>query len=347
VCFRENPVLFDAHENTFFHGHFDIFFNRTLDSKAHFFTAQIEVALTAAMKAEGKCSALGSELVKLFRALASSKRQRSSNPAHCEDNNNHQIHHHNQALVVRDPSYKKRATAKVQGSKELAGFDRSVKQDTEISPKFNSLIDGREQCHNEALETNRSDSTANTTHTKTSFSNISNLGTNLSTIETFTDPSSSYATQRSSHGHEQHDRSVVQVGRIFRLASKFHSHNKQESDDGQCTTLPTNVSVAAANSTINGGIERCVKVDSVNKQGDAKMVAAEGKLPITEGKRRIERTSKERIRMGCASRDYQTSDLRMGEGRILVNVCHQSAFVSGTRSKLLTQGSKYAAVKTE
>ena len=312
------------------HEHFN-FVHRTLESKTQFFTAQIEIALTAAMKAEGKCSALGSELVKVFRALASSKRKRSSKPTQYEENN----HHHNQTLVVRDPSYKKRATKEQHsvGAKESAGFDKNLKEHADTLP-------------NEALETNRSDSTTTTTtHTKTSMSNLSNLGTNLSTIETFTDPSSSYATQRSMHGHDHHDRSIVKMGRMFKLATDLHSH-KQSSDD-QYQSLPTKASTTIITSNTDHG--RCNMMDGVKTQNDAKMMILEGKLPITEGKSgktRLECTRKERIRVGCASRDYQMTDVRMDEGRILVNVCHQSAFVSGTRARVLTQGENFT-VKTE
>jgi hypothetical protein len=91
--------------------------------------------------------------------------------------------------------------------------------------------------------------------------------------------------------------------------------------------------------------------NSIIRTESEKTMVLRGKLPMAEGqqqlaRRRIECTRKESIRVGgsAASRGYQMTDLRLDGGRILVNVSHRSAFISGTR--LVKQGDTFSAVKT-
>ena len=48
---------------------------RSLEFRIHFFGTPIQAAFAAAMRAEGKCSTLGAELIKVIRVLASSKKE--------------------------------------------------------------------------------------------------------------------------------------------------------------------------------------------------------------------------------------------------------------------------------
>ena len=49
---------------------------RSLESRIHYFNAPMQpAAFVAAMTAEGKCSTLGAELIKVIRVLASSKKE--------------------------------------------------------------------------------------------------------------------------------------------------------------------------------------------------------------------------------------------------------------------------------
>ena len=150
------------------------------------------------------------------------------------------------------------------------------------------------------------------------------------------------------HHHDVNADANVKMGRTFSLAAESNAAclelppKDSATQHGSCETA-----IAAANfQTADGS---CRMLDNILRTESEKTMILKGKLPMTQGKlakRRIECTRKESIHVGsaAASRDYQMTDIRLDSGRILVNVSHQSAFVSGM--KLVKQGDTFTAVKT-
>lgn len=315
------------------------------------FSSQVQTAIEAAMTAEGKCSALGSELVKVFRTLASSKKE--SPPKLLESEESSEQHRHAKAEAVSGSKTKcppnpvqpaASPMCKKGVSKGLSATPESTaKEISELDTKPNDSRDGDPRArtpeggsgiqsqHVSQLEANEAETRSTSAdtlhvnsslgHTSTAFgiasspsaghSSASYAHTSAASISSY--KGTTTAARMLIHGN---DGAIIKMGRKFSLTA--HGHNQDRV--GEVSEI--------SNADPSGE-----KVLDIVRKHDAGMVILEGKLPITQGKlgkRKIECTKKS-IHLSSTARDYQMTDIRLNAGRIFVNVSHRSAFISGTR----------------
>ncbi|KAH7281668.1 hypothetical protein KP509_36G057700 [Ceratopteris richardii] len=317
---------------------------RTLDSRMDIFSSQLKTAIDAAMTAEGKCSALGSELVKVFRTLASSKKESPSKPTEYEENNDPKKHPKSEVppgskykvppntSVYRKVSNKGSSTSTDSSSKECSEIESKAfgsKPDVDYQVKNQDIMDteGLKASQGKTREDQTKCNTHASTHENSSlcypasissgYIGVSSANANDSTIHSY--KGSASAARMVIHGT---DGAVIKMGRKFSLTA--HSQSKKQAGE------------QSEGSSKNPEGD---KVWNVVRREDSGVMVLESKLPITHGKlgkRRIECGKKENIHMSSATGDYQMTDIRLNAGRIFVNVSHRSAFISGTR--LLKRG---------
>lgn len=312
------------------------------------FSSQLQTAIEAAMTAEGKCSALGSELVKVFRTLASSKKDSPPKLMEAEESSEQHRQPKAEAIKTKCPpnaiQHTVCALCKKEGSSSLSvTTESSTKEFPELDTKANDSRDSAPHANTpegtnsieslqvgqcEAKEADTKSTSTDTMHVNSSLghastafgiastsstghSSVSYAHANASSIESY--KGSATAARMLIHGN---DGAMIKMGRKFSLTAHGHS---QDQVSKVCEV---------SNMDPSGG-----KALDIVRRHNAGMVILEGKLPITQGKlgkRRIECTKKS-IHLSSTARDYQMTDIRLNAGRIFVNVSHRSAFISGTR----------------
>ncbi|MCO5580459.1 hypothetical protein L7F22_034327 [Adiantum nelumboides] len=312
---------------------------RALDSRMEIFSSQLQTAIEAAMTAEGKCSALGSELVKVFRALASSKKE--SPPKLLDSEESNEQHKHPRTETVAGSKHKVSAVCtpcKKEGNKgspvstenisgeclELDTKRVNHKQDSDSHGKTpeSMHIEGQKVSQSKARESDTICTSVENMHSNSSLSHPSSVSSghatalyargNASSSESY--KGSTSAARMVIHGNNG---AIMQMGRKFSLTT--HSHNQDRLGE------------------VSGALDKGSAGDNgldIVRREDSGVMILEGKLPITHaklGKRRIECTKKESIHLSSTARDYQMTDIRLDAGRIFVNVSHRSAFISSTR----------------
>ncbi|KAI5082117.1 hypothetical protein GOP47_0001860 [Adiantum capillus-veneris] len=310
---------------------------RSLDSRMEVFSSQLQTAIEAAMTAEGKCSALGSELVKVFRALASSKKESPPKLLDSEESSEQHKHPKTETFAVSKHKVAQNPVAACTSCKK--GINKGSSVTTESSQRECSELDTKgldssdshgktpESMHTEGQQVGQSkaresDATCTSVenmHSNSSLSHPSSISSghtsalcahgNASSIEAY--KGSASAARMIIHGN---DGAIIKMGRKFSLTA--HSHNQDQSGD---------VSVA-----LDKDSTRDKSLDIVRRE-DSGVMILEGKLPITHaklGKRRIECTKKESIHLSSTARDYQMTDIRLNAGRIFVNLTNIDSCLS-------------------
>ncbi|MCO5578128.1 hypothetical protein L7F22_031966 [Adiantum nelumboides] len=289
---------------------------KTLETKTEELSVGMHSALECAQVAESKCSALGAELVKVFRMLASSRKESPTKMMGGDgpDEDSEQHHPHHRSRCAR--SHHSGAKSKTISSHAACTYCKRA-----AMKGSNDLVDcTKEHQHNEQIQSDTLDNDVLEGHKAGQYydgSNFDNMSPSM-------------------------DRSYKESGFQGRSIGDGQDINHVKAYHGGEDLLidKVNKKNMGQNDKLHRKGELVEKFDDFEalehllaKKNLPELKPFEGKLPITHERpedKRIECAKKDVTHTG-SGKNCQSTNIRLDAGKIQVNVSHRSAILSGSR----------------